>query len=379
MIIDENKSDYRIKKIFAVLFIIFISLLIFSYSVSNTISKKRNIPSLNTSKMDLAVRGDIISSDTFKIATSKKIYTTAIDTRFLDLDKLDLFVKLFSIYSNTSEKKLKKIIKKALKKKRYYLILNRKISSRQAKNLKLLSYKLRRLKVFKIKKINGTKVLKGLDIYETGETRLYPYKDTLTPVIGYIRKKNNKHNKQRVNGEKGLENYYNHELNNLSNGILKGERDISSYIIFNKNSKIQTSKNGQTLKLNIPLKLQKNIEMILDKYKDKLGAKEIIACIIETKTGKVLTLASSNRFNPSSIKQNEIANLNVNAIEQTFEPGSVIKPISIALALDKNKVTTSELFFAFNKSKKDSKGLYKKGRIKVGRWNINDDHQFEKH
>ena len=52
--------------------------------------------------------------------------------------------------------------------------------------------------------------------------------------IGYIRKKNNKHNKQRVNGEKGLENYYNHELNNLSNGILKGERDISSYIIFNK-------------------------------------------------------------------------------------------------------------------------------------------------
>jgi len=376
----ENKnSNNRIKKIFFTLLIIFIALLILTYSLSNTISKKRHIPSLDTSKLDLAVRGDIISADNFKIATSKKIFTASINTKSLDLGKLDLFVKLFSIYSQVNEKELLKTIKKSLKKRKGTVILNRKISSRSAKNLKLLAYKLRKLKVFKSVKVKNARIIYGLDIYETGEQRLYPYKDTLSPVIGYIRKSNNKYNKVRVKGEKGLENYYNHNLNNMQNGILQGERDISSYIIFNKNSKIRTTKNGKTLKLNIPLKLQKNIEMILDRYKEKLGAKEIIASVMQSDTGKIITFASSNRFNPSRIKQNEIEYLNVNAIEQTFEPGSVIKPILISLALNKNRVNEKELFSAYNFFKRNQKGLYARGKIKIGRWTIGDDHRFKKH
>ena len=372
-------NNYRIKKIFFTIFTIFIALIILIYSISNTINKKRNIPSLNTKKIDLAVRGDILSKDNFKISTSKKIYTASIDTRSLHKDKILLFIKLFSIYSNNDVKKVRKIIMNARLKKKKFLILSQNIDSRQAKNLKLLAYKLRKLKVFKKITINGSKLLFGLDVYETGESRLYPYKDTLSPVIGYIRKRNNKNLKLRVNGEKGLEKYYNDELNHLRNGLLQGERDIYSYIIFNKNSKIQTSKNGKTLQLNIPLKLQKNIEIILDKYKEKLGAKEIIASIMESKTGKIYSLASSNRFNPTSIKQNEIEYLNVNAVEQTFEPGSVIKPILIALALDKNLVNSKELISAHNFTKKDKKGLYKRGKIKIGRWTIHDDHQFDKH
>ena len=152
----ENKnSNNRIKKIFFTLLVIFIALAILTYSLSNTISKKRHIPSLDTSKLDLAVRGNIISADNFKIATSKKIYTASINTKSLDLNKLDLFVKLFSIYSKVDEKELLHIIKKSLKKRKGTVILNRKISSRSAKNLKLLAYKLRKLKVFKaIKCIN---------------------------------------------------------------------------------------------------------------------------------------------------------------------------------------------------------------------------------
>ena len=49
-------------------------------------------------------------------------------------------------------------------------------------------------------------------------------------------------------------------------------------------------------------------------------------------------MASSNRFNPENIKQSDIPYLNVNAIEYQFEPGSVVKPLSISLALDKGVV-----------------------------------------
>lgn len=377
---EENKNNISlIKKIFFTIFFIFLAFLILVYSLSNTVSKQRHIPSLNAKKLDLAIRGDILSADNFKIARSKKIYTASINTKSLDIHKLDLFVKLFSIYSQVNQKKLKKTILKSLKKRKGTVILDRKISSRSAKNLKLLAYKLIKLKVFKSVKVRGARIVYGLDIFETGEQRLYPYKDTLTPVIGYIRKANNINKKLRVRGEKGLEKFYNDSLNNLENGILEGERDISSYIIFNKNSKIKTASNGSKLKLNIPLKLQKNIEIILDKYKKKLRAKEIIVSVMQSDTGKIISFASSNRFNPSNIKQKEIKYLNVNAIEQTFEPGSIVKPILISLALNKNRVNESELFSAYNFTKRNKKGFYRRGKIKIGRWTIGDDHRFKKH
>ncbi|MCK5294590.1 MAG: penicillin-binding protein 2, partial [Arcobacteraceae bacterium] len=200
----------RIKKIFITLFLIFFALGILVYSISNTIDKQRKLPSLHTTKKDLAVRGDILSSDNFKISTSKKIYTATIDTRSLDKNKQELFIKLFSIYSDVDLKYLEKKINKSFKKPGF-LILSRDISSRDAKNLKLLAYKLQKLKVFKAIKLNGSRVVFGLDLYETGETRIYPYTDTLTPVIGYIKEKNNNKGKLKINGIKGLERSYNDE------------------------------------------------------------------------------------------------------------------------------------------------------------------------
>jgi cell division protein FtsI (penicillin-binding protein 3) len=229
-------------------------------------------------------------------------------------------------------------------------------------------------------KINGSRILIGLDIFETGEDRIYPYQDTFTPIIGYT--KNKIINKRlRVIGLKGLEGYYNKELNNFYDGILKGERDIGSYIIFNKNSIIRTKQDGSNIKLNISLKLQKNIELMLDRMKQKLEADEIIAAVMESNTGKIIAFASSNRYNPNHIKQQNIKNgdLLVKAVEFPFEPGSVIKPIALSLALNHYKVTLDELFYAYNKGKANKKGEYPRGKIKVDRYTIKDDHRFKKH
>ena len=369
-----KKLSQRLRKIFILLILIFILFGILIYSVSNTISQDRDLPSLLTTKKDLAVRGNIYSSDNFKIGTSKKIYSASIDTRSLDENKKELFITLFSIYSNIDKKK----IRKKIDKKVGHLIISRSIDQRVAKNLKSLAFKLNKLKVFKRIKINGTSRLYGLDILETGEERLYPYKDAMTPVIGYMKKKNSKSGKQRVYGEKGIEAQFNKELNDMTDGVLKGEKDILSYILFNKESDTIKREDGNDLKLTIPLKLQRNIELMLDRYKIKLECEEIIVSVMESSTGKILTLASSNRYNPSRIKENEIGNINVNAIEYQYEPGSVIKPISLALAIDNKKIKKDELFFAYNKGKRNSKDEYPKGKYKVGRWTIKDDHQFKK-
>ncbi len=364
----------RMKKLLVLIILIILAFMILIFSILNTIKENRNLPSLSYTKKDLAVRGNIYSDDNFKIGTSKKIYSASIDTRSIDPNKKKLFITLFSIYSNLSTK----YISKKLSSKKGYLVISRTINQRVAKNLQSLAYKLRKLKVFKTIRINGVDRLYALSIYETGEARLYPYNDTLTPVIGYMKKNNSKSGKQRVNGVKGIEKEFNSYLNDMQDGVLKGEKDILSYILFNKDSQIIQREDGNDIKLTIPLKLQRNIELMLDRYKEKLECQEIIVSVMHSKTGKILSLASSNRYNPNMIRQKDIKNLNVNAIEYNYEPGSVIKPLAIALAIDENKIEKDELFFAHNKGKANKKGEYPKGKYKIGRFTIGDDHRFTK-
>ena len=370
-----NKEQILImKKILLLITLITIAFLILLFSISKTSKEDRDLPSLNATKKDLAVRGDIYSADNFKIGTSQKIYSASIDTRCLDENKKELFVKLFSVYSNISEDE----ILSKISKKKGYTIISRTINQRTAKELKSLAYKLRRLDVFQSIKINGKRVLYGLNIYETGEERLYPYKDSMTPVIGFIKKENNENGKQSIIGVNGIERGFNEELNHMQDGVLKGEKDIVSYILFNKNSQIINRKDGEDIHLTIPLKLQRNIELMLDRYKEKFEAQEIMVSVMESDTGKILSLASSNRYNPQRLKQEDIKNLQINAVEYNFEPGSVIKPLAISLAMDLNKVKDDELFYAYNKGKINKKGEYPKGRYKIKRHAIHDDHRFTK-
>ena len=373
----KNENYNKTKKIAILFLIILFFVIILIVSIFRTVSEKRNLPSLDGEKVELAVRGDIVSADNFKISTSKKLYKASIDTRFLDPNKKELFIDLFSIYSNLPKETIIDKLEE-VKNNPGNIILSYNIDSRNAKNLKELAYKLIKLDVFVSKRINGNKVLRGLNIIESGEKRTFSYADTLTPVIGYISKYESENGKTKVKGIKGLEKSYDNVLNESKDGLLKGNRDVLSYISFDKNSTIRKRVDGASLKINIPLKLQKNNELTIDKFKEKLEADEIIISIMDSKTGKILSMASSNRFDPENILQKDIPNLNVNAVEYTFEPGSVIKPISIALALDKNRIKQNELFFAYNNGKTNNKGEYPKGNYTIGKYTIKDDHQFDK-
>jgi cell division protein FtsI (penicillin-binding protein 3) len=65
---------------------------------------------------------------------------------------------------------------------------------------------------------------------------------------------------------------------------------------------------------------------------------------MDSHTGKVLALASSNRFNPSHITQKDIEALNPKFAEYLYEPGSVIKPLTLAIALNHKVVTPYSWF-----------------------------------
>ncbi len=337
-------------------FIIFISVLFYWSSIN------RKLPRLYRKDINSALRGRIISKEGYTIARSKKLYKAVVDTRNIDPDKKNLFIKLYSLYSGEKIKDIKKSINS------YFgtVVLSYKIDAISAQHLRELSKKLYRLGVFVgyEDKKTGITFTHGLDIVESGEYRVYNYKDTLTPVVGYVRKYE-KNRITKIYGVKGLEKEYNSILNPVQDGVIKGSKDIAGNIILNGYSSITTRIDGSDIHLNIPLKFQKIIENLLDNSKNELQAKEITAVVMDSKTGKILLLASSNRYNPSSIKKNEYSHLSITASRFTYEPGSVLKPIIFSLLLEENKVNPYDLVRIYG------------GKYKIGRKTIRDSHKFE--
>ncbi len=106
----KNQQLPIMKKILILIVLILIAFSILISSVGNTVTNSRHLPSLLTTKKDLAVRGNIYSSDNFKIGTSRKIFSASIDTRCLDKEKRELFITLFSIYSEIPKDEIRKKI-----------------------------------------------------------------------------------------------------------------------------------------------------------------------------------------------------------------------------------------------------------------------------
>ncbi len=334
--------------------------LFFLGSILHTALSDRQIPKLVIKETNRALQGEIVSKEGFKLVFSQKLYKAMVNTHNIDPGKKELFIRLFSIYSGISQKKIRERLRG-----RGNVVLSYSIDANRAKYLKELARKLRLLKVFiPYKDRNGRIIKYGLSLTESGESRIFSYKDILTPVLGFIRKREDD-GFTRPAGVKGLEKFYKEELAPIQNGIVEGERDIGNTIILSGDSFVQPAIDGMTLRLNISISLQKGVEALLDKAKHDLKAKEAIACIMDAESGKILSLASSNRYDPSNIRRKDYDSLNVSAVEYTYEPGSVMKPITFALLLKTRKVNPFDIVRTYG------------GRYKLGRKVITDEHKEE--
>ncbi len=352
----KSKTLLSLYSLIALGFLIFLSVMLI------TVIKSRHLPSLYAKESSRAQRGSIISADGFHLATTKKLYKAVVDTRYIDPEKKYLFLELFSIYSGIPKEE----IQKKLVKRKGVVVLSYNIPQIQAFYLKKLARELQRFKVFlELKnKRTGIRSIHGLSLIESGESRIYPYGNLLTPIIGYPHKIEDD-GYTSIQGVKGLEKRFDVELSARQNGFSRGNRDVNSYIILNKNSFTKASIDGLDIKLTIPVSLQIKIERMLDIMKKKLDAKQILIAIMDSTTGDIYTVASSNRFLPKAIKRSDYPSLRSGMIEYSFEPGSVIKPITFSLLLDKGLINPYDLVNGHN------------GRFKIGRKVVTDEHRFD--
>ncbi len=362
----EHKKNRVSKVAFAYCMALFFMIIFLSSTFFLT--SKRHIPNTEKDQYSLALRGNIITKDNFTITSSRQIYRAEIDLRSINKDKFDLFLKLFQIYSGISDDEIADIKKRIQKQKKrsYHFILSQNLDSKQASYLRDLAKKLYIQGFFKAFTNNLGKVeTRGLSIIEHEEDRIYMSKDALTPAIGYTKMVLDPQSGILKNvGVKGLEKYYDDCLSPLQNEKIQGLKDIGGNIILNLNSLQQKKIDGCLLYLNISLKLQKSIEKAIDGRNEDLKANEIIVGVMDSKTGQILALASSRRYDPQNRGKN-LSVLNASAIEYGYEAGSVIKPFIFTTALRLGKLKTDEVINTYG------------GAYKLGRFTIRDDHKMD--
>jgi cell division protein FtsI (penicillin-binding protein 3) len=339
----------------------------FLWSVVRTISSDRHLPARTATIHDRALRGKIVSQDSYTLSLPHKTYKAIIYAPSIDPGKRSMFVRLFSIYSGLPASAIRQsLLDKKGRPKHGYVTIDKTISAGTAIHLKSLAYKLRRLGVFRpVRNHRGINIVYGLDIIESGEQREFPLHDVLEPVLGYVRNVDNG-KYVGVKGVKGLERHYQKYLTSSQNGLVRGIRDVAGTIIRNGSSQSIPRIDGMDLHLNIPLSLQRRIEFAIDKMKEETGAQEIIAGVMESHTGKVLSLVSSERYDPAHITQADVSKLNPKFGEYPYEAGSVIKPLTLSVALEHHKVTPQTWF--------DVHG----GKLKISdKFTISDDEVFD--
>lgn len=102
--------------------------------------------------------------------------------------------------------------------------------------------------------------------------------------------------------------------------------------------------NGQDIQLSIDSKIQDLTYQALRQAVKTSHAKNASAVVIDASNGQVLAMADYPSFNPNNRSTYVAADMRNYALTDIFEPGSVIKPLTIAAALQDGVITMHSTF-----------------------------------
>jgi cell division protein FtsI (penicillin-binding protein 3) len=143
-------------------------------------------------------------------------------------------------------------------------------------------------------------------------------------------------------GQEGIELAFNKTL-----GGIDGERKVlknrRGQVIEEVGPTIEPV-NGQDVKLTIDNRIQYIAATALEEAVKKHSAKAASAVVLDAKTGEILALVNYPTYDPSTREGLTGEKLRNRAIVDSFEPGSIIKPFVVGLALEKNVVKENTVF-----------------------------------
>lgn len=306
----------RAKLSLAIIFIVFViitfrlfQIQVLNYSRYKSLAREQHWDA----KKVYAKRGTIFTNDAYPVAYSEPYYYMYIYPS--QIEDHQQFLRTLKILEFIPEEKI---------------ITLGDLSSENPDRPIRFSYPLRWEEKEDIKKL----VSKGIS-FEMEYKRTYPEKEMLSNVLGFIGR--NKLGEEV--GYYGLEQYYDGYLKGHDGQIVREKTASGDPILF-AGGETTDAQNGS----NIHLTVDRSVQFILEKHLvegvDNYNAKSGVGIVVDSRTGEIKAMASVPGFDPGfkvdSFDPEVVRN---QAISVLYEPGSVIKPLTMASAIDLGLVT----------------------------------------
>jgi cell division protein FtsI/penicillin-binding protein 2 len=262
-----------------------------------------------------ANRGKIYASDLFPLATNSRLFELLVVPRQIKSEnKMEVATKLAPFV----EKPAKEIFDQINNDKYYIPPLKKKIEEKEAKQIKDL-------------KLDGVTLV-------SVSVRIHPEGQLASQVLGFVDASNE--------GRYGLESYYNDELKGIG-GEIFGKKDTRGRLFDLAENLLP--KNGTDFVLTLDHNIQYQAEIVLEKAVKDYDSDSGSIVIMDPPTGKILGMANFPSYNPDEynlVPSEAQSVFNNETISSAWEPGSIFKPLIMAVAIDLGLVEpdTTEVF-----------------------------------
>lgn len=210
-------------------------------------------------------------------------------------------------------------IERKLRMDRSFVWLARKLDPEQGRRLETLS-------------------IEGIGTVMEGR-RFYPKGTLLSHVLGFAG--------MDGNGLEGIERRYDAHLRGEKTEIVL-QRDALGRPVFPTDLTDRAPEAGRTLVLTIDEVIQYIAEKELDEAVAASRAKGGVVVVMEPRTGAILAMALSHRFDPNAVAGAAADRLRNRAVTDAYEPGSTMKVFVAAAALEEHVMAPGSLIYAEN-------------------------------
>lgn len=308
-------------------------------------------------------RGEIVDSKGTKLAVSEKVYNLILDCKVMNADEayVDATISALTQCFDVSESEIRKYNEENPDSQ--YYVLARQLTYDEIAPFQEL--------------VNDEETGRNIQgvWFEEEYRRSYPLGSLASDVIGFTSSDNV--------GNYGLEEYYNDTLSG-TNGREYGYMNDDSNLERTTKAAVDGNNLVTTLDVNIQNIVEKHLKEFNDTYKDSYregnGARNVGCVIMEVDTGEILAMASYPNFdlndprNTDALIGQNMVDENGNVLEEvineallegmdddtmyrqlnslwrnycissTFEPGSTMKPFTVAAGLESGALTGNETY-----------------------------------
>lgn len=359
----SKKMQKKLVVLFVIIALLLLGLIVRLMYIEHTSGKKYEKKVLSQQKYDSTVipyqRGNITDCKGTILATSVDVYNVILDCKVLNSDSADIdptIDALITCFPQLNETDLRNLITD--KPKSQYNVLAKKLSYEEIRAFEDMQAAEKEASdkksgdAEKKGKINGV-------WFEKEYQREYPYGSLASAVVGFTTSGNL--------GMNGVENSYNSVLNGTNGreyGYLNSDSNFEKTVI--------DAQNGNDVTLTIDANIQKIVEDKIaafeEEYRDSAregaGSKHVGVIVMNPQNAEVLAMANYPNYDSSNPRdlsayytQEEIDAMDDDAeldalnqlwsnfcITYTYEPGSTVKPFTVACGLDTGTLDPNRTF-----------------------------------